>query len=136
MSGDLPEERTFEGIHGTLTVRRERAGVVVVVFDGTDVGELHDAVFQILDRVLERDGAIELFIDARRGRTVSIGVSNDWALWLRRERARLRRVHMLAATRFLRVTAKVVRQFADLEETMRITSDPAAFDRALGAMAR
>ena len=135
VSGDAIDVRIFEGVHATLTVRRVRAGVVIVILAGTDIGELHDAPFRLLERILDADGAIELFIDTRGGRTVSIDVSNQWAMWLRQERARLRNVHMLAVSRFLHVTATVVRRFAGLGPAMHVTSDAGEFDRVLGSVA-
>lgn len=135
VSGDAPFLRVFEGVHATVTVRRVRAGVVIVILHGTDVGELHDAPFQLLHRIIELDGPIELFIDTRGGRMVSIDVSNQWAMWLRQERAGIRQVHMLAVSRFLRVTATVVHRFAGLGGAMRVTADAGEFDRALGSVA-
>ena len=68
-------------------------------------------------REIEKDfaaGPVQLFIDARAVKGASIDVSNDWALWLRANRAR----------------------FAELGEVMRIYSDASAFDAALHASAR
>lgn len=130
MGQPFPQGRTFEGLHATLTLRRERPGLVVLELAGNDVGELHDAPFQLLSKYLEADGSIELFIDARRVRTASIEVSNDWAVFLRNHRSQLIHISMLTATRFIQLTADFVRRFANLEQ-MRIYTAPDAFDAAL-----
>jgi hypothetical protein len=121
----------FEGIHCTMDVRREAAGVVLVVITGRDVGELGDAPFQALENELEANGTLELFVDGRGTQGATIDVSNDWARWLRRRRDRLGRVTMLTGSRFIEITAEFVRRFAGLEDVMRVTTEASAFDAAL-----
>lgn len=127
----LPEEARFEGLHCALSIRRPAPGVVVVAISGTDTGELGDAPFRALADDISGRAPIELFIDARGTRAASMHVSKDWALWLAANRARFRQVSMLTATRFIQLTADFVRNFAQLGETMRIYTDPAAFEGAL-----
>lgn len=74
---------------------------------------------------------IELFIDARGGRSASLDVSSDWARWLGKNRASFRHVSMLTGSRFVRLSAAFVRKFADLGDLMRIYTDAAAFEGAL-----
>jgi hypothetical protein len=38
---------------------------------------------------------------------------------------------MLTGSRFIHMTAEIVRRFSSLDGLMRITTDPAAFDAAL-----
>jgi hypothetical protein len=121
----------LQGIHCSMNIRRLRPGLVVIAIRGTDIGELADAPFCELECEFRRDRPLELFIDARDTRGASIDVSNDWALWLAKYRDRLRRVTMLTGSRFIAVTARFVRRFSQLENLMRITTDPVAFDGAL-----
>lgn len=126
----------FEGIHCTMEVTRRAPGVVVVAISGRDVGELGDAPFQALEAEMGAHAVGELFIDGRDTASASIDVSNEWARWLERHRDRLRRVTMLTGSRFIEITAGFVRRFAGLEDRMRITTDPAAFDAALAEALR
>jgi hypothetical protein len=119
------------GIHATLKIHQPGAGVVVVELSGWDVGEFGDAPLRELDRRVQAAGRIHLFIDARRVKGASIDVSNDWALWLRKNRERLALISMLTGAPFIQLTAKFVQRFADLGEVMRIYTDAAAFDTAL-----
>lgn len=128
----MATDQVFEGVHCTLKLRRPRAGLVVLILSGTDIGELGRAPFAALDTDLAA-GAIEVFIDARSARTASVAVSSDWALYFRAHRERITRVHMLASTRFLQVSAGMVRDYALLEERMDVLTDPAAFEQRLGA---
>ena len=134
-------QRCLEGVHCSLVIERPAPQVVVVIFRGTDIGELGDAPFLELERLLgeppesrttsERGEPFELFIDARRARAASIDVSGQWATWLLRRRASLVRVHMLTGTRLIQVSAAFVRAFAGLEGAMCIDSSASAFEAAL-----
>lgn len=124
-------EIRLEGVHFSMTIDEPAPGVVLVVIDGTDVGELGDAPFRRLDPLVAHGRPIELFIDARGARGPAIDVSNDWAFWLGRHRDRLRHVSILTASRFVQLTADFVRRFADLGELMRIYTEPAVFEGAL-----
>jgi hypothetical protein len=126
-------ERRFEGVHCSITVRWPAPGVAVVVFVGRDVGELGDAPFVELERQLTQRAPIELFIDARGAKGASVDVSGSWAAWLRAHKGQLTRVHMVTGSRFIELSADMVRRFAELGDIMRVTTDPAAFDDELAA---
>src|SRR4051812_6814695 len=128
----MSEPVVFEGIHCTISIHRAAPRVVLVTFSGRDTGELGDAPFREMERDLAGPERIELFIDARAGKTASIEVSGDWALWLSRNRSRFRHISMLIGSRFIQISAEFVRKFADLGDLMRIYTDPAAFEGALG----
>src|SRR5262245_59152174 len=121
----------FEARDCTMTIEEPAPGVVLVSIEGTDIGQLGEAPFRVLAPLVAGDRPVELFIDARRTRGVSMDVSGDWALWLARHRDALRHVSMLTATRFVQVTADFVRRFADLGEMMRIYTEPSVFEGAL-----
>lgn len=121
----------FEGRDCVVSIRRPAARIVVVTLSGHDIGEFGDAPFRELAKDLAEPGAIELFIDARRGKAASIDVSGQWAAWLRTHKARFARVSMLTGSRFIQLSADIVRRFAELGEAMRLYSDPAAFEGAL-----
>lgn len=116
----------------SLTIRVAARGVYLVVLSGRDVGELGDAPFRELDRLLGEARA-EIFIDAREARSATPEVSAAWARFLGTRRDRLARVTMLTANRFLAVSAELVRQYSDLGAAMRVVSDAGAFEAALGA---
>jgi len=120
----------MEGLHGSLSIDRPRPGAVCVVIAAHDVGEFGPAPFRVLDEQLAA-GPYALFVDARQTQGASIEVSNHWARWLRANRDRLDRIHMLPGSRYVHVTADFVRRFAELEGSMVIYTDVAAFDEAL-----
>jgi hypothetical protein len=122
----------FEGVHCRIGIFRPARGIVLVRFEGRDIGELGTAPFRAMENALEVNDRIELFIDAREARAASIDVSGDWARWLRDHKKRFRHVSMLTGSRFIQLSADFVKKFADLGETMRIYGDASAFDGALG----
>ena len=127
----------WEGIHSGFAMERPARGIVVLRFVGHDVGEFGDAPMRALEEHLSTDGSIELFLDARDSDGATIDVSSEWAQWLGAHRSRCDRICMLAGSRFIEITAKFVRRFADLGEIMRIYTDAHAFDQDLAlAIAR
>ncbi len=125
------DDDRFEGLHVTLLIQRRAPGVIVLVIKGMDTGELGDAPFRALEADIAGDRLVELFVDTRDSRGASVSVSSEWAVWLRRHKQRFRHVSMLVGSPFIKLTADFVRRFADLDELMRIYTDPAAFDGAL-----
>jgi hypothetical protein len=131
MTTPASRETHFEGVHCALTIQAFPRGVVLVKISGTDTGEFGDAPLLELQQCLTGLDPIHLFIDARDVRGASIEVSGEWAEWLRDHQAQLRCIGMLTGSRFVEVTAGFVRRFAALQGTMRVYTEPAAFDAAL-----
>ena len=123
----------FEGMYCELKLDSPAEGIVVLTISGRDIGEFGSAPMIQLEKHLSNGRAIELFIDARHSQSASIEVSNDWALWLGANRSLLQQVSMLTGSRFIQITAGLVRTFSQLEDLMRIYTDEAAFDEALEA---
>jgi len=122
----------FEAICCTISIARPTRGVVLVAISGRDGGELGDAPLRELDKDLER-APLELFIDARATSGASLAVSHEWGQWLQRNRASLRAIHMLTGSKFIELTADMVRRFTQLGELMRIYTEPSSFEEALAS---
>ena len=121
----------YEGVSAGLAVERPAAAVVVLRLTGWDTGEFGDAAMKEIAKDFAAGKPLQLFIDARAVKGASVDVSNDWALWLRANRARFAHVSMLTGAPFVQLTAKFVQRFADLGEMMRLYTDATAFDDAL-----
>jgi hypothetical protein len=124
--------KRFEGAHSTFVISRPAAHVVLVVITGRDAGEHGNGPLELLDQEIGR-APFSLFVDARGTMGASIDVSNIWARWLRANRDRLHRIHMLTGSRFVQLTADFVRRFAELGDAMLIYTEGAAFDEAFRA---
>jgi hypothetical protein len=123
------------GIHGSMRIERPAPRVVVMRIAGHDVGELGDAPFEQVERALEEDGLIELYVDARDSTGVTTDVSGAWAGFLVKHRAQLAHVSMLTRSKLVQVTVEFVRRFGDLTDKMRLFTDEKAFDEALATSA-
>jgi hypothetical protein len=123
----------YEGVSAGLALERPVPGVIVLRLEGWDTGEFGDAAMKEIARDFSLEIPLQLFVDARAVKGATVDVSNDWALWLRANRARFAHVSMLTGSPFVQLTAKFVQRFAELGEVMRIYTDPRAFDAALSA---
>ena len=121
----------YEGVTSRLAIERPGRHVVVLRLAGWDTGEFGNAAMKEIAKDFGAAGALQLFVDAREVKGATIDVSNDWALWLRANRARFAHVSMLTGSPFVQLTARFVQRFADLGDIMRIYTDPRAFDSAL-----
>ena len=118
----------------TQVIERRAPTVLVLRIEGHDVGEFGSLPMRCLEALLPDGLGIELFVDARATRGVTMHASNDWAAWLGRHRDRFIGVHMLTGSRYVQVTAEFVRRFTGLEDRMKVYSDAAAFDAELAAV--
>jgi hypothetical protein len=124
-------EWRLDSVHCKLMIRSYTGGVVIMKISGTDIGEFGDRPMTALGECLADNNPVRLFIDARDVRGASIGVSGDWAVWLRARKANLESVSMLTGSRYAEITAGFVRRFAELESIMRVYTEPEVFDAAV-----
>lgn len=104
---------------------------VLVVLEGRDRGRLGREPFRELEKSCTPAGPIDLFFDLERARGATLDVSGSWALWLRANRSRLRRVGMLTGSPFVALSARTVSRFAELGGKAQLYSNRRAFERAL-----
>jgi hypothetical protein len=123
----------YEGTSSAMAIDFPRPGVVVLTIEGHDIGEFGPEPLRRLEKYLSDNQSIELYIDARRTKGVSVEVSSEWALWLGVNRAHFEHISMLTGSRFIQITAEFVRGFSDLQGVMRIYTEGGAFDEALAS---
>jgi hypothetical protein len=125
------DEIVFQGKHCSVKLRQLGGRVLLLEISGRDIGEHGDRPMVALAGLLSPSREAELFIDARRVLGATTDVSAAWALWLAQHRGVFSRVNMLTGSRFVQLTADFVRKWAELQDTMRIYTDAAAFETAL-----
>lgn len=136
-TGSPSDGVAFEGVHCRLTLWEPVPHVCVIRFAGRDVGEFGEGPIQVLSSLLKERRHMALFIDARDVPGASVDVSSLWAQWMRKHQVALTRVHFLGSSQFVKLTARVVRNFSGLGSRMVIHADAAAFDQELSrAVAR
>lgn len=121
----------FESPYSNMSLEFPAPGVALLRIAGTDIGEHGFGPMQELEKRLSTAGPTHLFIDARETKGASIEVSGDWAQWLGRHKARLGHICMLVGSPYIQITANFVKQFASLQDQMRIYTDERAFESML-----
>lgn len=122
---------TLKGSACSLVIDRIREGVILVRIDGHDVGEFGDFPMRCVEALIPDNAPVDLFVDARMARGVTVDVSGTWARWLVRNQHRLHRVHMLTSSRLVEVNAEFVRRFAALGDQMVLYTAAGEFERSL-----
>ncbi|NMO13993.1 hypothetical protein HPC49_00200 [Pyxidicoccus fallax] len=114
----------------TYTVTRLRPGAMLVCIQGFDRGEIGDTIFELLRAELGQHAPLDLLVDTRATEGATAVVSNAWTAWFQEQRARLREVHILVASKFVSLTVNVTKHFSRTGELIRVHSDPATFEDA------
>jgi hypothetical protein len=99
---------------------------------GEDAGQFGSAPLDELRAAIDRDGRITLFIDAHEASATAAAVTDAWKQFLARHRAGLSRVHVLVGSKFMYLNIAITQHLAGAANVLRIHSDRAEFERAIG----
>lgn len=132
----LPDGTTELAAGGVrFTFKRLRPGALLMTIHGDDRDELGAAPFKELESELARHTPLELLIDTSDSSGTVSSVREAWTEWLKNNRPRLKRVSILASTRYVNVTIGVAKLFSRTGDLIQIYSDRALFDQALAVAA-
>lgn len=113
---------------------RLRPGVLWVLAMGWDSGELGNAtVAELTAEITRFPPDLELFVDATRVVHVSNTARASWTQWFEKQRDRLRRVHVLTASRYMHLAVSMSRH--ESGTSIEIHADAAAFAAAMRSAA-
>ena len=126
-------QKAFIAASCAIAISRVAKRRVLVRLLGADHGELGVEPFRELEKSFAEDGLLELFFDLHSAKGATMDVVGSWALWLRRNHARLGRVSMLTGSTFVRLSARTVQHFSELGDKVQLYADPAEFAGALHA---
>jgi hypothetical protein len=115
----------------SYTYRRPRPGVVFIRFTGDDRGEFGEAPRDELREDISRFSPIELFFEMDETTGATLPVQDAWTEWFSGNRPALKSVSVLARSKFMHVSAEVVKLFSRTGELIRVYLDPQPFDEAL-----
>jgi hypothetical protein len=121
----------FRTDDATTVVSTLTPGVVLLTLTGHDTGGFGSAVFEELERHLAGGGRIELFVDTRDAFNATTTVSSAWSAWFQTNRAAIKQVSVLVTSKFVQLTAEVIKLFSRTGELMRIYTDAPAFSDAV-----
>lgn len=115
----------------TIIVTRLAAGVVLLSFTGHDTGQFGTMPFDELDVDVRRYGVIEVFVDTRDAFNATVGVGDQWAEWIQLNRRALKRMSVLVASKYVQMTAEMIKLFSRSGELMRVYTDAPVFSDAI-----
>ena len=115
----------------TFEFARTRPGRLLVTISGMDKGQFGPSTLDEIAAALHREGSLELFIDAREAVGVTASVSEEWTRFFSVQRTKLRRVHVLAGSKAVKLTVAIAQHLSRTGELIQIYSDPQIFDSRL-----
>lgn len=115
----------------TFVYSRPRAAVLLVTIAGSDNGQFGTTTLDEIRAAINRDGKIELFVDAREAFYVANNVSDEWTRFFERNRDDLTRVHVLVGSKVLSLTVAIAQHLSRTGNLIQIYSDADAFAKKL-----
>lgn len=119
----------------SFTFRLAAPRVLKVDIQGRDRGQFGPAVFEEI-RFHMGGEPLELFVDASRAEGPVLEVSEAWTRFLNREAPHLKRVSILAVSKFVHLTVSVAKLFSRTGELVQVYSDAELFKAALEKASR
>jgi hypothetical protein len=116
----------------TFQFSRRQAGRFLVTISGMDKGQFGSAALDEITAALDREGSLELFIDARNAVGAAGSVSDEWTRFFSTQRTRIRRVHVLTGSKALTLTVNIAQHLSRTGDLIQVYSDAGLFDARLG----
>jgi hypothetical protein len=113
--------------------RRPGPGALLVIITGVDRGQFGLAALDEIAAALNREGALELFVNARDAAGAAVSVSDEWARFFAVHRERLRQVHVLPGSKALKLTVAIAQHLSRTGDLIHIYSDPQIFAARLAS---
>jgi len=116
----------------TFLYQRRRPGVLQVTISGYDAGQFGTATLDEILTAINREGNLELFVDAREATGTANGVSEDWTRFFSANREKMSRVHVLVGeSKVLQLTIAIAQHLSRTGNLIQIYSDAEIFNSKL-----
>lgn len=115
----------------TFIYDRPRPGVLHITISGHDRGQFGTGTIDEILLAIQREGPLELFVDASAASGASVDVSEAWTRFFTLNRDRLERVHVLTRSQFMQLTVAISQHLSRTGDLIRIHSSAASFEGAL-----
>ena len=114
--------------------QRTRPGVLLVTISGYDAGQFGTATLDEILTAINREGRLELFVDARDASGAGVGVSEDWTRFFSANREKLSKVHVLVGeSKVLQLTIAIAQHLSRTGNLIQIHSDAEIFGSKLNS---
>jgi len=112
--------------------QRVRPGVLRITITGYDSGQFGTATLDEILTAINREGKLELFVDAREASGAGVGVSEDWTRFFSTNQEKLSRVHVLVGgSKVLQLTVAIAQHLSRTGNLIQIYSDAEIFNNKL-----
>jgi hypothetical protein len=112
--------------------QRPRPRVLLVIISGHDAGQFGTSTLDEIQVAINREGRLELFVDARAAVGAASSVSDEWTRFFDVNREKLSRVHVLVgSSKVIQLTVAIAQHLSRTGNLIRIYSDAASFDAKL-----
>jgi hypothetical protein len=116
----------------TFLYQRPRPGVLLVTISGHDNGQFGASTLDEILAAINREGSLELFVDARAAVGAAVSVSEDWTRFFAVNQGKLSRVHVLVgASKVLQLTVAIAQHLSRTGNLIQIYSDASTFNGKL-----
>jgi hypothetical protein len=115
----------------TFLYRRPRANVLHVTISGHDTGQFGTSTLDEIYAAINREGVIELFVDAREAFGAAVSVSDEWTRFFAQNREKLTRVYVLVGSKVLHLTVSIAQHLSRTGNLIQIYSAPEFFESKL-----
>ena len=115
----------------TFLYQRPRPGVLQIMISGHDTGQFGTSTLDEILTAINREGKLELFIDAREAFGAAVSVSDDWTRFFSFKREKLERVHVLVGSKVVYLTIAIAQHLSRTGNLIQIYSDPGLFESKL-----
>jgi hypothetical protein len=115
----------------TFLYRRPRANVLHVTISGHDTGQFGTSTLDEIYAAINREGAIELFVDAREAFGAAVSVSDEWTRFFAQNREKLTRVYVLVGSKVVHLTVSIAQHLSRTGNLIQIYSAPEFFESKL-----
>ena len=116
----------------TFSFQRPRPQALLVTISGLDRGQFGSTTLDEITSAMNREGQLELFIDARNAVGATVNVSDDWTRFFSAHRSKFERVHVLVQSKAVELTVAIAQHLSRTGDLIRIYSDPVLFQSHLG----
>jgi len=110
---------------------RPAPSVLKIRIAGRDAGQFGPAVFDEVRLHFSGPASLELFVDATEADGPIPDVSESWTRFFNREAPNLKRVSILAVSKFVHLTVSIAKLFSRTGELIQVCSNPKLFQDAL-----
>jgi hypothetical protein len=115
----------------TFTFSRPKPSALLVVISGLDSGQFGLSTLDEIAAALNREGELEIFVDAREAAGAAVSVSDEWTRFFVAQRTRLRRVHVLVGSKAVYLTIAIAQHLSRTGDLIQIYSDAEIFESRL-----